>query len=134
MAKAIKRNCFQSKVCIGSFNNSRINLILEELGSETCHSMGTSNVIKFYLGSHSGFRLNFSAQCIQLPIAQFGISLMTKNIIKYAKKLNIKIHFWTINDAPTIKKLLDLNVNGIMTDDCILLKELMLERGKWPQT
>ena len=134
MAKAIKRNCFQSKVCIGSFKNSRINLILEKLGSETCHSMGTSNVIKFYLGSHSGFRLNFSAQCIQLPIAQFGISLMTKNIIKYAKKLNIKIHFWTINDAPTIKKLLDLNVNGIMTDDCILLKELMLERGKWPQT
>ena len=59
---------------------------------------------------------------------------MTKNIIKYAKKLNIKIHFWTINDASTIKKLLDLNVNGIMTDDCVLLKKLMRERGKWPQT
>jgi len=134
MAQTIKQTQFQSKVCIGSFNNSRINKILKELGPETCHSMGTSSVLKFYFSAYSGFKLDFSAQCIQLPIAQFGISLMTQNIIRHAKRLNIKIHFWTVNDAPTIKKLIDLNVNGIMTDDCVLLRKIMLEHGKWPAT
>ena len=47
-------------------------------------------------------------------------------------KLGIKIHFWTINNPTTIQKLLELNVDGIMTNDCVLLKTIMEEQYKWP--
>ena len=94
--------------------------------------MGTSNVIKFYLGAQLGIEQNFSAQCIQLPVKQFGISLVTDTILRHARKLGIKIHFWTINNPTVMQKLLELDVDGIMTDDCALLKKIMEEKHKWP--
>ena len=57
---------------------------------------------------------------------------MTEKVLKYARKLGIKIHFWTINDPVTMQKLLELNVDGIMTDDCVLLKKIMKKKNKWP--
>ena len=122
----------RSRVCIGSFNDRRVHAIIKELGLETCHSMGTSNVIKFYLGAHLGIEQHFTSQCIQLPIKMFGISLTTWKVLRYARKLGIKIHFWTINNPVIMQQLLELNVDGIMTDDCVLLKEIMKEQNKWP--
>ena len=122
----------RSRVCIGSFNDRRVHAIIKELGLETCHSMGTSNVIKFYLGAQLGIEQHFTSQCIQLPIKMFGISLTTRKVLSYARKLGIKIHFWTINNPVIMQKLLELNVDGIMTDDCVLLKEIMKEQNKWP--
>ena len=122
----------RSRVCIGSFNDRRVHAIIKELGLETCHSMGTSNVIKFYLGAQLGVEQHFTSQCIQLPIKMFGISLTTRKVLSYARKLGIKIHFWTINNPVIMQQLLELNVDGIMTDDCVLLKEIMKEQNKWP--
>ena len=133
IVNTIKKMQFSSQVCIGSFNNARINVIINELGPETCHSMGTSNVIKFFVGAQLGIKQNFTSHCIQLPIKQFGISLITRKILKYAGQLGIKIHFWTINDPTIMKKLIELNVDGIMTDDCILLKDVMQKYNEWPR-
>ena len=132
VATTIKKMGCSSRVCIGSFNDNRINSIIRELGLETCHSMGTNNAIKFYLGAQLGIEQNFTAHCIQLPIKQFGISLVERKVLRHAHKLGIKIHFWTINNPTTIRKLLELNVDGIMTDDCVLLKTIMEEKHKWP--
>ena len=132
IVETIKNMGCRSRVCIGSFNDRRINAIIKELGLETCHSMGTSNVIKFYLGAQLGIEQQFTSQCIQLPIKMFGISLTTRKVLSYARKLGIKIHFWTINNPVIMQQLLELNVDGIMTDDCVLLKEIMKEQNKWP--
>ena len=43
--------------------------------------------------------------------------------IETAHRLNLKVHVWTINDAATIDKLIDLGVDGIITDKPNLLKE-----------
>ena len=67
---------FSTQVCIGSFNNARINVIINELGPETCHSMGTSNVIKFFIGAQLGIKQNFTSQCIQLPINNLAFPLL----------------------------------------------------------
>ena len=132
ITNTVKKMACSSRVCIGSFNDKHIDAIIRELGVETCHSMGTSNVFKFYLGAQLGIKQNFTAQCIQLPIKQFGISLITQKILRHARKLGIKIHFWTINNSGLIQKLLELDVDGIMTDDCILLKTIMEKKHKWP--
>jgi len=133
ITNTIKKMGCSSRVCIGSFNDKRVDAIIRELGLETCHSMGTSNVIKFYLGAQLGIEQHFTAQCIQLPVKQFGISFVTQTILRHARKLGIKIHFWTINNPKVMQKLLALDVDGIMTDDCVLLKKIMEEKHKWPE-
>jgi glycerophosphoryl diester phosphodiesterase len=38
------------------------------------------------------------------------------------------VHVWTINDRKTINNLIDLGVNGIITDEPEILMETMKER------
>ncbi len=41
------------------------------------------------------------------------------------------MHVWTVNDADTMSSLLDLGVDGIMTDQTELLRNVMTDRGQW---
>jgi len=41
------------------------------------------------------------------------------------------VHVWTIDDTPTMERLLDLGVDGIMTDRPGVLKAVLEQRGQW---
>ena len=66
---------------------------------------------------------------IQIPLKWKGIKILTRNLIKKANKYNLLVHVWTINDRKTINNLIDLGVNGIVTDEPELLMEIMKERN-----
>jgi glycerophosphoryl diester phosphodiesterase len=53
---------------------------------------------------------------------------LTKNFIQKAHKNKLLVHVWTINDRKTINNLIDLGVNGIITDEPEILMETMKER------
>ena len=62
---------------------------------------------------------------MQIPIYQYGIKLVTKRFINYIHSIGLKIHVWTINDEDTMQKLIDLGVDGIITDRPKALKDLL---------
>jgi glycerophosphoryl diester phosphodiesterase len=43
------------------------------------------------------------------------------------------VHVWTINESAEMHRLLDLGVDGIVTDRADLLSEVLQERGTWPR-
>ena len=49
----------------------------------------------------------------------------TKRLIKFAHSLSLKIHVWTINDEETMQELINLGVDGIITDRPKLLKDVL---------
>lgn len=61
----------------------------------------------------------------QVPIAQAGFELVTPATIAHAHRHGMVMHVWTINDEATMHALLDLGVDGIMTDDPPLLRAVM---------
>ena len=87
--------------------------------------MGPKEVLKLLLASFGLYKNEVLGDCLQVPIYQYGIKLVTKRFVKYVQSKDLKIHVWTINDENTMRKLIDLGVDGIITDRPKLLKEVL---------
>jgi glycerophosphoryl diester phosphodiesterase len=49
-----------------------------------------------------------------------------------ARALGLKVVPWTVNDVPTMRRLIDWGVDGLITDRPDLLREVLVERGLRP--
>lgn len=56
-------------------------------------------------------------------------NLGQKGIIEDAKRHNMAVIYWTVNDVETMKRLIELGANGIITDRPDLLYNLYIEKG-----
>ena len=122
--EVIKKTNSTDKVCIASFSSKRLKQV-HKLYPEICLSMGPYEVMKLLLASFGLYRKEVPGNCLQIPIYQYGIKLVTKRFINYIHSIGLKIHVWTINDEDTMQKLIDLGVDGIITDRPKALKELL---------
>ena len=122
--EVIKKTNSTDKVCIASFSSKRLKQV-HKLYPEICLSMGPFEVMKLLLASFGLYRNKVPGNCLQIPIYQYGIKLVTKRFINYIHTIGLKIHVWTINDEDTMQKLIDLGVDGIITDRPKTLKDLL---------
>ena len=122
--EVIKKNNAEKRVCIASFNSNRLKQVKESY-PEMCLSMGPKEVAKLLLASFGLFKGEIPGDCLQVPIYSHGIKVVTKRFIKFVQSKNLKIMVWTINDKKTLKKLINMNVDGIITDTPKLLTELL---------
>lgn len=122
--EVIKKNNAEKRVCIASFNSNRLKQVKESY-PEMCLSMGPKEVVKLLLASFGLFKGEIPGDCLQVPIYSHGIKVVTKRFIKFVQSKNLKIMVWTINDKKTLKKLINMNVDGIITDTPKLLTELL---------
>lgn len=114
----IKEYKMEVQVMIGSFDHE-INEYFDEIsGGEIPIGAGEQAVREFaqmhvpYLNGLAKSRVD----SFQLPVEQEGHNLASKNIINSAKKRNIAIFYWTINDAEEMRELISKGVDGIITD------------------
>lgn len=72
-------------------------------------------------------------ELFQLPTAQkvgpIEIRLDTPRLIKAAHRVGVKVHYWTINDEATMRHLLEIGADGIITDRPDLAFKVMKEMG-----
>jgi glycerophosphoryl diester phosphodiesterase len=54
---------------------------------------------------------------------------VTKEMVDQAHRMGLKVIPWTVDDQPTMRKLIDDGVDGIITDYPDALREVMAERG-----
>ena len=59
------------------------------------------------------------------------MTLVTDRFVAAAHGRDLQVHVWTINDAAEMHRLLDLGVDGIMTDRPDVLKAVLEDRGSW---
>ncbi len=64
-------------------------------------------------------------QAFQVPLESGGITVVKTSFINTAHRQNIEIHPWTINDPLEMRRLIDLGVDGIMTDRPDLLMAIL---------
>ena len=128
--KLLKRNKCLDRICVGSFNDRRVAAIRREF-PEVCTSMGPKEVVKARLASYHMPFARLSAPCAQVPVRWDRMPVADKRFIRAMQARGIQTHVWTINDSMVMHQLLDLGVEGIMTDFPARLKAVLLERNSW---
>ena len=135
LVRTVDRHDAVDRVCIGSFSGRRIRYCQRELGPALCTSMGPREVVRLALHARGFPTRDFTAAAAQIPLTyKLGgrrIDLATKQFIDAAHDRGVHVHVWTVDDEPTMHRLLDIGVDGIMTDRPDVLRSVMITRGRW---
>jgi glycerophosphoryl diester phosphodiesterase len=131
LIELIRRTGSIDRVCVGAFSDDRLARIRSALGDRICTSMGPSQVRRLVLASRGVPGRRFSAACVQVPVKFGPVTIVTRRFLAAAHRRDLQVHVWTVNDAAQMHRLLDLGVDGIMTDRPDVLKAVLEERGTW---
>ena len=115
-----------NRICIASFSSKRLNYV-RSVSPDLCMSMGPKEVFRTLLSRYKLLNKPGYGDCLQVPMKYYGINIVNKKFVDYVQSKNIKIMVWTINDIKTLKYLIELNVDGIITDKPKLLFDLIKE-------
>ncbi len=123
------------RVCVTSFSGARTQAVREALGPDLCTGLGPMATIRLRLSSWCGpagaLWGGFVEGCAQIPVAQHGLRLVDPMLVARAHEAGLQVHVWTIDDPVEMNRLIDLGVDGLMTDQPAVLKAVLVERGLW---
>jgi glycerophosphoryl diester phosphodiesterase len=68
----------------------------------------------------------------QVPVRYGRLRIITPGFVRYCHRIGLQVHVWTIDDPGEMHDLLDLGVDGIMTDRIEVLRDVYTARGHWP--
>ncbi|WP_328368392.1 glycerophosphodiester phosphodiesterase [Streptomyces sp. NBC_00457] len=132
LLELIERTNTWDRICVGSFSEARVVRAQRLAGPRLATSYGTRGVLNLRLRSWGvPAALRRSAVAAQVPEAQSGIQVVDHRFIRTAHARGLQVHVWTINEADAMHRLLDLGVDGIMTDHIDTLRKVMEDRGLW---
>jgi glycerophosphoryl diester phosphodiesterase len=121
------------RVLLASFSDARLARIRRELGPTVATSMGVREVARLWANARLGrpVRVPEGIVAAQVPVRHSGVQVLTRRLVTYAHRLGLQVHAWTIDTAAEMNDLLDLGVDGIMTDRVEVLRDVYRTRGVW---
>ncbi len=122
------------RVCVASFSQARINHVRRALGRRVATAFGPVGVVGLRFLPLPQLRmrlLSSQAPCLQVPARIGRIPMVTPQFVQRAHSLGKHMHVWTIDDAAEMTRLLDLGVDGIMTDRIDTLRRVLKDRRQW---
>ena len=153
LIETMRRPGVLERVCIGSFSDERLARVDEAFGDEVCLSFSPREIARLRMMSLAGLPTRprrasrprspaavrstrdrpFRGRIASIPLRQGPIPLATRRLVDYAHRAGVAVHVWTIDDPVEMDRLLDIGVDGVMTDEPGVLLEVLAGRGQWPE-
>jgi len=131
LASLVARLGLVDRVCLGAFAGRRVSAMRRRLGGRLCTVCGPFDVARI-LARGWGIRLGRPrGGCAQVPVRRYGITIVTERFVRAARALGVPVVVWTIDDEAEMHRLLDLGVDGIMTDRPSVLRTVLESRQAW---
>ena len=140
LADVLRRTRALDRVCVASFDDRRTaavrRLLGADLGSRLATAPGRRGVACWRLGSAvpgpAGVRASRRGAAghiaVQVPIGLGPLRVVTRRSIGVAHRLGLQVHVWTVDDADRMHRLLDLGVDGLISDRADVLQRVLRER------
>ncbi|GGY74314.1 glycerophosphodiester phosphodiesterase family protein [Streptomyces omiyaensis] len=120
------------RVLVGSFTEARVARAQRLAGPRLATSYGVTGVAALRMRSFGiPAPLRAGAVAAQVPETQGGVRVVDRRFVRAAHARGLQVHVWTVNDPERMDSLLDLGVDGIMTDHLETLREVLTARGAW---
>ena len=133
------------RVLVASFSEPRLRAVRDIAASDPSRAVATS------LGTEAVVRLVGAAKtatnpgcwhvpgprqgaiAAQVPMQQGPIRVVDERFVATAHTLGLAVHVWTINTVADILRLLEVGVDGIITDRPAFVRDFLDTRGLWTQ-
>jgi glycerophosphoryl diester phosphodiesterase len=134
LVRLVRRMKLTDRICLGSFSDARIAAARRLFGPSVCTSLGPRGVAALRLSSYSpraAGLVRIDAGCAQVPLRLGGRALVDERFVAAAHDRGLQVHVWTVDTEDEAVEMLDLGVDGIMTDRPSMLRAVLEQRGQW---
>lgn len=117
LCRLIRQHGMASRIVTGSFNHA----LMQEF-RRVCPEVATSaspvEVVQFLAASKGAPEAAYqpAMQALQVPEYAGGRQLLTESLVEAAHRRKLKVHAWTVNEIGDMRRLIEMDVDGIMTD------------------
>jgi glycerophosphoryl diester phosphodiesterase len=132
--EVIRRAGATGRVLLASFSDRRLTTVRRLAGPDVATSLGARSVARLKMASATGLRVRLPASVVaaQVPPRAGRLTVVDRRFVAGAHRQGLQVHVWTIDDPAEMHRLLDLGVDGIMTDRIEVLRDVYAARGSWP--
>jgi glycerophosphoryl diester phosphodiesterase len=116
-------------VIVASFSDDAIGAF-RHVAPDVATSAATGETAAFYFSIHAeGEAVVAPVVAFQVPATYGDVTVVDEKFVTAAHRQDIAVHVWTINDEAEMKRLVELGVDGIVSDRPSVLAEVLEERG-----
>lgn len=128
---AVVRDCGKADDVSLASEHDAVLVRVRELAPDIPTNLGYNEVADFIQRVATDHLQGYqpAGQALQIPPKYQDIPLVTEQTVAAAHQLGLEIHVWTINDPHEMNSLLDLGVDGVMSDFPGRLLEVVKGRG-----
>lgn len=134
LAELVDRTGSHDRVCVGSFTERSLRRFRRRVSRPVATSRGVPAVaVDRFLPAGMALGRVFAdpGAVYQVPVTRGRITLLDDRFVRRAHAAGRHVHAWTIDDPAEMDRLLDLGVDGLITDRPDLLRDVLRRRGQW---
>jgi glycerophosphoryl diester phosphodiesterase len=131
----VRRTGSWDRVCLASFSEARLARLRAGGGTRLLTGLGPRSAAALRVGSWLPWLRPappVRGRLAQVPRRQGRLTVVDPLLVRHAHRHGIEVHVWTIDDAVEMTELLDLGVDGLVTDRPDVLRAVLRARGAWP--
>jgi len=125
----IEKHKLWDRVMVGGYEDTWLRELRSLSGGRVSTSSPRHETLLFWLFSRIGIGFPIKADALQVPVKHSNLTVVDRRFVAAAHRAGKQVHVWTINEAPEMHRLLDLGVDGLMSDMPDVLLEVLAARG-----
>jgi len=135
LADLLRATGSEERVCVGSFSQVRADAFRRASGGRVATAASPAEVVAFRSlpSARLARALARRPAVLQVPHRHARLTVVTPGLVRRAHAAGLHVHVWTIDSPSEMRQLLDLGVDGLITDRTDVLKQVLLDRGQWQQ-
>lgn len=127
LAEELRRHSRAESAIVASFHDAAIQRF-RAIAPEVATAAGTDETVAFFMSSLSAEPIVPPARALQVPVRFEGVEVVTRPFVEAAHAADLAVHVWTVNEEEEMASLLELGVDGIISDRPSVLANLLAER------